>query len=116
VFYNTTLSINMVAIKVGFVGYGGSVRTYHLPYILPNKEFEIYAFLQRSPAPSPGEVAKPGTHCTVDFPEAKHYRTADDFFADPFIELVIVCTHTDTHAEFAEKALNAGKNGEMLSS
>ena len=101
----------MALIKVGFVGYGGSVRTYHLPYITPVKEFEIYAFLQRAPVPPSGRKAKHGIHCTVDFPRAKHYQNADDFFADPVIEVVIVCTHTDTHASFAEKALKAGKHG-----
>lgn len=101
----------MSQIKVGFVGYGGSAKTYHLPYLLPVKEFHIYAFLQRSAAPST-ESAAPGSHCTVDFPDAKHYRTEEDFFADPAIELVIVTTHTDTHGTFAQKALEAGKHGQ----
>ena len=101
----------MSPIKVGFVGYGGSAKTYHLPYLLPVTEFEIYAFLQRAAAPSQ-EDANPGSHCTVDFPAAKHYRTADDFFADDAIEVVIVTTHTDTHAHFAELALKAGKHGQ----
>ena len=101
----------MAQIKVGFVGYGGSAKTYHLPYLLPVKEFEVYAFLQRAPAPSPRETANPGSHCTIDFPQARHYRTAEDFFADPAIELVIVTTHIDTHASFAELALKAGKHG-----
>jgi hypothetical protein len=100
------------AVKVGIIGYGGSARIYHLPYILPVKDLEVYAFLQRAAAPESSE--KPGNHCTIDFPEAKHYRNEEDFFADEVIELVIVCTHTDTHASFAEKALNAGKHGECL--
>ncbi|KAH8656282.1 oxidoreductase [Ilyonectria robusta] len=100
----------MSAIKLGFVGYGGSARFFHLPYILPNPDLEVYAFLQRSEAPSDPSAAKPGAHCTVDFPKAKHCRTAEDFFADPNIELVIVCTHTNTHSEFAERALRAGKH------
>lgn len=100
----------MSQIKVGFIGYGGSAKTYHLPYLLPVKEFEVYAFLQRAASPS-SEDAKPGSHCTVDFPQARHYRTPEDFFTDSAIELVIVTTHTDTHASFAELALNAGKHG-----
>lgn len=100
----------MSQLKVGFVGYGGSAKTYHLPYLLPVKEFQVYAFLQRAAAPL-AESAAPGSHCTVDFPEAKHYRTAEEFFGDPAIELVIVTTRTDTHAEFAEKAIEAGKHG-----
>jgi len=55
---------------------------------------------------------KAGTHCTVDYPDAKHYSTAEEFFADPKIDLVIVNSHTDTHAKFAEQTLKAGKHGQ----
>ena len=69
-------------IKIGIIGYGGSARFFHLPYILPNPDLSVYAFLQRAEAPSNPSEAKAGTHCTVDFPKAKHYRTSEDFFAD----------------------------------
>lgn len=98
-------------VKVGFVGYGGSAKNFHLPYIVPNSNLEVYAFLQRAEAPADPASAAAGSHCTVDFPKAKHHRTADAFFADPNIELVIVCSHTDSHGEFAEKGLLAGKHG-----
>ncbi|KAK3300575.1 uncharacterized protein B0H64DRAFT_18970 [Chaetomium fimeti] len=98
----------MAPIKVGIVGYGFSTKCFHLPFILPNRELEVYAFLQRAAPPSdPSETPRWG-HCTIDFPQAKHYRTADDFYADELIELVIICT--STHEEFVEKALLAGKH------
>ena len=95
-------------INVGFVGYGFSTNCFHLPFILPNPELRVHAFLQR--AAGLAEAKKWG-HCTVAFPEAKHYRTADEFFADRDIDLVIVCSHA--HEEFVERALNAGKHGAM---
>ncbi|KAK1757825.1 hypothetical protein QBC47DRAFT_377055 [Echria macrotheca] len=98
----------MAPIKVGFIGYGGSTKSFHLPFVLPNPDLHVYAFLQRAAAPENPSEAKPYSHCTIDFPDAKHYRTADEFFADEAIELVIVCTHQ--HAEFVEKALVAGKH------
>lgn len=101
-------------LNVGFVAYGNSTKKFHLPFVLPNKDLNVYAFLQRAEAPSSSSTVEAGRHCTVDFPKAKHYRTADDFFADSNINLVIVCTQHDTHAEFAEKALLAGKHGECL--
>ena len=105
----------MAPIKVGIVGYGFSTKCFHLPYILPNPDLEVYAFLQRAAPPSedPNVQLKMG-HCTVDFPKAKHYRTAEDFFADPEIDLVVVCTHE--HEQFAEGALKAGKHGKSPSS
>lgn len=100
----------MAPIKVGIVGYGFSTKCFHLPFILPNPELEVYAFLQRAAAPSdPPSTALRWGHCTVDFPQTKHYRTSDEFFADPAIELVVVCTRD--HEEFAEKAVLAGKHG-----
>lgn len=98
-------------IKVGIVGYGFSTKCFHLPFILPNPELHVHAFLQRAPAPDPDSPSDaPGWgHCTVDFPGAKHYRTPEEFFADGEIELVVVCT--PSHEEFVERALEAGKHG-----
>jgi hypothetical protein len=101
----------MAPIKVGLMGYGFSTKCFHLPFITPNPDLEVYAFLQRAEAPADKTNLEPGKHCTVNYPKAKHYRTTDTFFADPDIELVIVCTSSDNHAEFAEKAMRSGKHG-----
>lgn len=106
----------MAPIKVGLMGFGFSTKSFHLPFILPNPDFKVHAILQRAQAPSDKSGVEPGKHCTVDYPDAKHYQTADEFFADPNTDLVIVCTHHDTHAEFAEKALLAGKHGTYMQS
>jgi predicted dehydrogenase len=104
----------MAPIKVGLMGYGFSTKCFHLPFILPNSDLEVVAFLQRAEAPSDKSNVEPGKHCTVDHPKAKHYRTAKDFFADSDIELVIICTSSDTHYEYGEQALQAGKHGRYL--
>jgi len=104
----------MSPIKVGIIGFGNTARVYHLPYILSMSDFEVIAFLQRDAAPEKGsKTSKP--HCTVDFPQCKHYRSIEPFLEDKEIELVIILTHHDTHAEFAEKALLAGKHGKIVS-
>ncbi|KAK3671052.1 hypothetical protein LTR78_009013 [Recurvomyces mirabilis] len=95
-------------IRVGLMGYGFSTKCFHLPYMLPNPDLEVYAFLQRKDAPQ--DTKEQGLHCTIDYPQAKHYRTADDFFGDKNIDLVCVCTAVASHAEYAEKALKAGKH------
>ncbi len=100
----------MAPIKVGIIGYGFSTNCFHLPFILPNPELEVYAFLQRDAAPSdPANYKKRYGHCTIDFPQAKHYQTAEQFFGDSEIELVVVCSRS--HEEYVEGALNAGKHG-----
>lgn len=101
----------MAPIRVGIIGYGFSTKCFHVPFISAHPELHIAAFVQRADAPSDKAAAKPGSHCTVDHPEAKHYQSADELFADRDVELVIICSHTDTHTSFAESALLAGKHG-----
>lgn len=101
----------MAPIKVGIVGYGFAAKNFHIPFISVNPDYEIVAILQRAEAPADPSSATPGSHCTVDFPGIRHHRTAEDFFADSEIAFVVVATHTDTHASFAEKALQSGKHG-----
>ncbi len=100
----------MSPINAGFIGYGGSVKRYHLPFIQVVPDIRLYAFLQRSPAPDPSEETPEGTHCTVDFPDARHYRTLEEFLADEKIDLVIICTPPETHASLALQIIKAGKS------
>ncbi|KAL4948343.1 hypothetical protein BDW69DRAFT_94929 [Aspergillus filifer] len=101
-----------MSINVGTIGYGFSTKNYHIPFISCIPEYKITAILQRAAAPentSPG-TPKSNSHCTIDHPGIRHYRTPEPFFADKDIDLVVVATHLDTHAFFAEKALRAGKH------
>ncbi|CAK7243754.1 MAG: hypothetical protein STHCBS139747_005282 [Sporothrix thermara] len=93
-------------IKVGFVGFGLSTNVFHLPWVLPNKDLEVYAFVQRAP-PSAAATQKFG-HCTQRFPQAKHYQTAEALFADAAVELVVIGTLD--HVGLAAQALEAGKH------
>lgn len=102
----------MPPIKVGIIGYGFSTKSFHLPFILPNTDLQVIAFLQRAAPPDPASNVEHGKHCTIDFLKAKHYRTPEGFFGDEDIELVVVASHVDTHASFGEMALKAGKHGE----
>lgn len=101
----------MARIRVGVVGYGNSAKRFHIPFISAVPAYEIVAILQRAEAPTDPSSAIPGSHCTVDYPDVRHHRTAEEFFSDTTIDFVVVATHHDTHAMFAEKALLAGKHG-----
>lgn len=101
----------MAPIRVGVIGYGFGTKNFHLPIITSIPDYEVSAILQRAAPPDDPASAPAGTHCTVDYPLVTHYRTADDFFADPRIQLVVVGSRGDTHALFAEQALRAGKHG-----
>lgn len=99
----------MAPIKLGLMGYGSSTKIFHLPYILPNPDLEVVAFLQRAAAPEDPSKAEPGTHCTVDYPKARHYRTKDDFLKDGEIEVVVVCTSSSTHFEMGVRDVLAAE-------
>lgn len=101
----------MSPIKVGIVGYGFAAKEFHLPFISALPDYEVFAVLQRAEAPADPVSASKGSHCTVDLPNIRHYRTGEEFFADSEIQFVVIATHTDTHASFAKDALNAGKHG-----
>lgn len=101
-------------IKVGVVGYGNSAKKFHLPFIQAVSDLEVVAILQRAAAPSDPTTAPPGSHCTVDFPNARHHRTSDAFFADADIDLVVVATSTASHASLGKLALQAGRHGECI--
>lgn len=103
----------MPPVRFGYIGYGNSAIRYHLPFIVNNPDIEVYAFYQRSPPPSDPTAAGAKRHCTIDHPKAKHYVDVDTFLADEAIEVVVVVTDHTTHAEFAEKALLAGKHGQF---
>lgn len=45
-----------------------------------------------------------------DANEVKGYAVADELIADPDIDLVSVCTRTNSHVDLCIKLLNAGKN------
>lgn len=101
----------MAAINVGLAGYGYSAKVYHLPFILSNPDLRLTAIYQRS-GPPPAGSGKP--HCTIDYPECTHYTTIDDFVADKNVELVVIATGDDVHADITIKALGSGKHGEYL--
>jgi predicted dehydrogenase len=42
--------------------------------------------------------------------EVRTYASADELFADPRVDLVSICTYTDTHSDLAIRALRAGKH------
>jgi predicted dehydrogenase len=103
----------MAPIKVGVIGYGFAAKSFHIPFISAIPDYEVVVILQRAEAPKDPKSVEKGSHCTVDLPHVTHHRTAEGFFADSNIDLVVVASHADTHASFAEKALNAGKHGTL---
>ena len=85
------------------IGYGLSAKVFHIPLILalPN-EFKLYGVVQRSP--------KPDNDASKDHPGIKLFRSVDDVYKDPDVDLVVITSTPVTHFQMCKDALEAGKN------
>ena len=91
-----------MTLHCAFIGFGKSTTRYHLPYVLNRKDTWHVAHIYRRRA-KPEEQSPQYSHI--------HFTSdLDDVLNDPQVTLVIVCTHADSHFDYAKRALNAGKN------
>jgi len=88
--------------NVGVIGYGLSAKVFHIPPIEVVPEFKLYAIVQRSPK-SDDDAGK-------DHPGIKSYRSSEELFQDPKVDVVVVTTTPESHFELVKDALEAGKN------
>ncbi len=87
---------------IGILGYAPSVGKIHGLGAKVTTGLELRAACDLSPRRL--EQAR------QDFPQLKTYAATDGFAADPDIDLVIIATPPDTHAELAIQMMAAGKH------
>ena len=87
---------------VGLLGYAPSVGKIHGLGAQVTPGLELKAACDLNPA----SLKKAGQ----DFSELKTYQSADAFAADPGIDLVIIATPPNSHAELAIQMMAAGKH------
>ena len=92
----------MRKIKVAMAGFGKGGSIYNAPIISSINGLEISKILTTS--------AQNIKTAHQDFPEAVVVSEYDTILQDREIDLVVITTPNHLHKEFAEKALNAGKN------
>ncbi|XXD07737.1 oxidoreductase [Klebsiella sp. R445] len=91
-----------MTLHCAFIGFGKSTTRYHLPYVLHRKDrWHVAHIYRRSAKPEEQGSQYSHIHFTSDL---------DDVLNDPQVKLVIVCTHADSHFDYAKRALEAGKN------
>lgn len=86
-------------IRVGLIGYGMAVRTFHAPLIEATEGFELVALSTSRPEVAKRERSRLAVEAT---PEALMARND--------IDLIIIATPNETHAPLASAALAAGKH------
>lgn len=102
VFINTN-PVNKDAINIALIGAGSFATGMHLPNIQKLKnQYKLYAVMNRT-----GHKAK----AVAKQYEAKYATTNyEDILNDENIDLVLICTKHNSHADLSLKALRAGKN------
>jgi scyllo-inositol 2-dehydrogenase (NADP+) len=85
-------------INTGLVGFGLSGRVFHAPFVETNPDFHLHT------------IVSSGTEAKKLYPNARILTSFEDLIADPEIDLVVICTPHQMHAEQAVKAMEAGKH------
>lgn len=90
-----------MVINCAFIGFGKSTTRYHLPYVLNRKDsWHVAHIFRRHAKPEEQAPIYSHIHFTSDL---------DEVLNDPDVKLIVVCTHADSHFEYAKRALEAGK-------
>jgi len=79
--------------NVALLGYGYAGKTLHAPLIRSVRGLHLTAVMSSRAVPDVTVV-----------------RSADEVFADPTVDLVVIATPNDTHYDLAHRALAAGKH------
>ena len=91
-----------MTLHCAFIGFGKSTTRYHLPYVLNRKDrWHVAHIFRRNAKPEEQHPRYQHIHFTSDL---------DQVLNDQQVKLVIVCTHADSHFDYAKRALEAGKN------
>ena len=91
-------------ITVAYVGFGVSVREYHIPYVEKNAEIKVkYVYRREEDIPQNAEYEPfyPEIIFTTDF---------EQILKDPEVDLVVVSAPDAFHVPYAKQILNAGKH------
>ncbi|KAL4878356.1 oxidoreductase [Aspergillus karnatakaensis] len=92
----------MAPLNTAIIGYGFSAKTFHIPFILHNPGYQLYAIVQRKPTPTNSAAS--------DFPDAKIYHDAYEAIADKNVDVVVITSTNDTHFPLTMAALKGGKH------
>ncbi len=85
-------------ITLGIVGFGLSGRYLQAPFFLKNPNFRLKTIVTRNQNP------------TASYPSVLKAESLDDLISDTTIDLISLCSPNETHFDYAQKCLLAGKH------
>lgn len=90
-------------INVALIGTGSFATGMHLPNLKKlSDKYTIYAICSRTPSKAQSIALQYGARYSTS--------NVEEVLNDPDVDLVMICTRHDSHADLVLKALNAGKN------
>lgn len=93
-------------LKVAYIGFGNSVRRYHLPYVERRKEFIEIKYIYRRIE----DVETEGKEAESWYPDIIFTSDIEIVLKDPDVNLVVINTPDRFHTYYAKQALENGKN------
>lgn len=91
-------------ITVAYIGFGVSVREYHIPYVENRSDIRVKYVYRREEDIAQNAVYEPF------YPENIFTTDLDMVLQDPEVQLVVVNTPDQFHVPYAKQILNAGKH------
>ncbi|NMI03418.1 Gfo/Idh/MocA family oxidoreductase [Paenibacillus sp. SZ31] len=87
-------------LTVGYIGNGKSTNRYHLPFALNHDHVKVKTIYARNLDKTEWDRV----------PDVQYTSDLDVLMNDDEIQLVVVCTHPESHFDYAKTALDHGKN------
>lgn len=92
----------MSLINVGLIGCGGFARGMHIPNLMKNPKYKIYAAMDINPKAAEEVAEETGASYWTD--------SVDKILSDPQVDVVFITTRHDSHAPLTIKAAQAKKH------
>lgn len=87
-------------LTIGYIGNGKSTNRYHIPFVLQRDNIKIKTIYDRGNRLTPWNKIE----------GVKYTPNLEELLNDREIQLIVICTHHDSHYEYAKKVLESNKN------
>lgn len=91
--------------NIAIIGYGNAVLNYHLPYLERRENIKVKYIYRREE-----DRVREGIEHESWYPAIQFTTNLEGILQDSEVELVVICTHADSHVEYASKALEHNKH------
>lgn len=93
-------------LTIAYIGFGRSVRRFHLPYVEKRKEIVKVKYIYRRKE----DVEREGKEAEEWYPNIIFTNNLDEIMKDPEVNLVVINTPNSSHITYSKIALENGKN------